>query len=105
MAVPRPVEEQPSRAIAVALPTALQPYARTTQRWRVGCEVVPLRDGGETYAAMIAAISEAKVSIHLETYILASDRTGDRFKAALVARAKAGVKVRLMYDAVGSFGL
>jgi cardiolipin synthase len=105
MAVPQPVGEQPSRAIAVALPSALQPYARSLLRWRVGCEVVPLRDGGETYTAMLTAIAGAKKTICLETYILASDRTGDRFKAALVERAKAGVKVRLMYDAVGSFGL
>ena len=105
MAVPQPVGEQPSRAIAVALPSALQPYARSLLRWRVGCEVVPLRDGGETYTAMLTAIAGAKKTICLETYILAGDRTGDRFKAALVERARAGVKVRLMYDAVGSFGL
>ena len=105
MAVPSAVEDAPSRAITVALPQALQPYARTGLRWRPGCEVVPLRDGGETYTAMLAAIAGAKTTIHLETYILASDRTGDRFKAALIERAKAGVTVRLMYDAVGSFGL
>jgi len=105
MAVPKAVEDAPSRAIAIALPQALQPYARSALRWRVGCEVVPLRDGGETYAAMLTAIAAAKTSVHLETYILASDQTGDRFKAALVERAKAGVTVRLLYDAVGSFGL
>ena len=44
-------------------------------------------------------------SILLETYILAADHTGDRFKAALIERARAGVKVRMIYDAVGSFGL
>ena len=105
MAVPKAVEDAPSRAIVVALPQALRPYARSVLRWREGCEVVPLRDGGETYAAMLAAIASAKKSICMETYILASDQTGDRFKAALVARAKAGVTVRLLYDAVGSFGL
>jgi cardiolipin synthase len=104
-AVPEPIDDSPSRAVAVALPKALQPYARSALRWRVGCEVVPLRDGGETYTAMLAAIGSAQRMICLETYILASDRTGERFKAALVERAKAGVQVRLMYDAVGSFGL
>jgi cardiolipin synthase len=103
--VPQPIDDAPSRAITIALPHALQPYARTAVRWRVGCEVTPLRDGGETYAAMLAAIAAAKRTICLETYILASDRTGDRFKAALVERARAGVSVRVMYDAVGSFGL
>jgi cardiolipin synthase len=104
-AVPQPIEDAPSRAIAVALPRVLQPYSRSALRWRVGCEVVPLRDGGETYGAMLDAIDAARRTICLETYILASDRTGERFKQALIARAKAGVNVRLMYDAVGSFGL
>ncbi|MGE5180491.1 MAG: phospholipase D-like domain-containing protein [Acidobacteriota bacterium] len=103
--VPHPLEEAPSRAIAVALPKAMQRYARSTVRWRIGCDVTPLRDGGETYAAMLAAIASARQSICCEVYILASDRTGERFRTALVERARAGVTVRLMYDAVGSFGL
>jgi cardiolipin synthase len=105
MAVPRPVEDQPSRAIAVALPREVQRFARSQMRWRPGCEVTVLRDGAATFPAMLEAIANAKTSICLETYILAADRTGDRFKLALVERARAGVKVRIIYDAVGSFGL
>src|SRR5262249_61332201 len=59
----------------------------------------------ETYRGMLAALAEARHSICFETYILAADRTGDRFKDVLIDRARAGVKVRLIYDAVGSFGL
>ncbi|HSD89126.1 MAG TPA: phospholipase D-like domain-containing protein, partial [Kofleriaceae bacterium] len=103
--VPEPVDDAPSRAIAVQLPPALQPYARSVIKWRVGCDVTVLRDGGQTYKAMLEAIVHAKKSICLETYILAGDSTGDRFKLALVERARAGVAVRLIYDAVGSFGL
>lgn len=105
MAVPRPVEDQPSRAIAVVLPAPLQRFARSAVRWRAGCEVTVLRDGAGTYPAMLEAITAAKKSINLETYILAADLTGDRFKLALVERARAGVAVRIIYDAVGSFGL
>jgi cardiolipin synthase len=105
MAVPQPVEDQPSRAIAVQLPHELQRFARSLQRWRPGCEVTLLRDGGPTFTAMLDAITQAKTSILLETYILAADHTGDRFKLALVERARAGVAVRIIYDAVGSFGL
>jgi len=104
-AIPVPVEDVPSRAIAVQLPRDLQPYARSVMKWRVGCEVTVLRDGGQTYKAMLDAIGAAKKTICFETYILASDSTGDRFKLALVERARAGVKVRLIYDAVGSFGI
>jgi cardiolipin synthase len=103
--VPRPLkDEQPSRAI-VLLPKEVQRYARSAVRWRAGCEVTVLRDGAETYPAMLAAIAGAQRTIHLETYILAPDHTGERFKLALIERARAGVIVRLMYDAVGSFGL
>ncbi|HEY5928226.1 MAG TPA: phospholipase D-like domain-containing protein, partial [Kofleriaceae bacterium] len=103
--VPQPVDDKPSRAIAIQLPAAMQIYARSPLRWRVGCEVTVLRDGGPTYHAMLDAIQSAKESICLETYILASDITGDRFKLALVERARAGVKIRVIYDAVGSFGI
>jgi cardiolipin synthase len=102
---PQPIQDSPSRAIAVQLPRALAPYARTALRWRSGCEVTVLRDGGETYPSMLAALTGARRTICIETYILASDSTGDRFKAVLMERAKAGIEVRLIYDAVGSFGL
>jgi len=103
--VPQPIDDKPSRAIAVTLPKSMVAYARSPMRWRVGCEVTVLRDGGPTYHAMLDAIQSAKHSICLETYILASDTTGDRFKLALVERARAGVQVRVIYDAVGSFGI
>jgi cardiolipin synthase len=103
--VPVPIRDKPSVAIAISLPKAMQPYARSPMRWRIGCVVDVLRDGDETYPAMLAAIAAAKHAIHLETYILAADRTGQRFKDALVERARAGVAVRIIYDAIGSFGL
>ena len=102
---PEPIRDAPSTAIAVQLPPALRPYARNPVRWRLGCEVTVLRDGDETYPAMLAALSSARHTICFETYILAGDRTGDRFKEVLVERARAGVAVRVIYDAVGSFGL
>jgi cardiolipin synthase len=54
---------------------------------------------------MLAALAAAQRSICLETYILVADHTGDRFKAVLLERAHAGVEIRVIYDAVGSFGL
>jgi cardiolipin synthase len=104
-AVPEPIGDLPSTAIAVRLPEALRPYARSPLRWRTGGEVTVLCDGGETYPAMLAALATAQHTICFETYIFAADRTGDRFKAVLLDRVKAGVSVRIIYDAVGSFGL
>jgi cardiolipin synthase len=104
-AAPDPVADAPSHALVVPLPAPLERYARNALRWRVGCEVSVLRDGDQTYSAMLEAIAVAQHTICFETYILAADHTGDRFKLALLERARAGVKVRLIYDAVGSFGL
>ena len=61
-----------------------------------------LRDGAQTFDAMIQAIRSARSFVCLETYILRDDWTGRRFAAALSERARAGVEVNLLYDAWGS---
>jgi cardiolipin synthase len=103
--VPDPINDPPSTAIAVELPRQMVPYARSRLRWRTGGDVAVLRSGGETYPAMLTALAAAQRTICFETYILAADHTGDRFKEVLMERARAGVAVRIIYDAVGSFGL
>jgi cardiolipin synthase A/B len=70
----------------------------------VGNKVALLEDGANTYTAMLQAIKGAKHHVHLETYIFEDDEIGQRFAEALKERARAGVKVRLLYDAVGSIG-
>jgi cardiolipin synthase len=54
--------------------------------------------------AMIALVAGAKEWVHFENYIIRDDRTGLRVAAALSERARAGVRVRVLYDALGSFG-
>jgi cardiolipin synthase len=66
------------------------------------CEVRLLVDGGHKYPALLAAIAQAREHIHLEYYIYNPDRTGGALLEALVERARAGVKVRLLVDAMGS---
>jgi len=61
-----------------------------------------LIDGGATYDALVTAIESAQRHVHLEYYIYAGDRTGTRIRDALIGRAKAGVKVRVLLDGVGS---
>lgn len=60
-------------------------------------------EGDELVEAMLAAIRAAGRHICLETYIFAADAVGRRFAEALAERAEAGVEVRLMVDALGSF--
>ena len=54
--------------------------------------------------AMLALIAGARRTVHFENYIIRDDRTGRRFAAALEDRARAGVQVRVLYDAFGSVG-
>jgi cardiolipin synthase len=61
-----------------------------------------LLDGPETHSAMLEAIAAAEHHVHLETYIFADDEVGSQFAEALVARARAGVPVRVIYDSIGS---
>jgi cardiolipin synthase len=69
----------------------------------IGNKVALLEDGGATYTAMLAAIKAAKHHVHMETYIFEGDDIGKQFAAALSERARAGVRVRLIYDSAGSF--
>lgn len=61
-----------------------------------------LPSGTDCFAAILKAIGQAKQHIHLEYYIFEPDTTGTQFRDALVERATAGVKVRLLLDAIGS---
>ncbi len=68
-----------------------------------GNRVRLLRDSTENYPAWLEAIRSARHRVHFENYILADDATGNRFADALIERAQAGVKVRLIYDWLGVF--
>jgi len=53
---------------------------------------------------MLADIAAAGRWVHFENYIIRDDHTGRCFDDALAARAGAGVRVRVLYDALGSIG-
>lgn len=97
--------EAASDAVGAELPVAWRRYSGARARWRGACQVEVLRDGGETFPAQLSAIAAAQRSVCLEIYIFEDDDIGRRFMDALCERAGAGVKVRLLFDAVGSFGL
>jgi cardiolipin synthase A/B len=67
-----------------------------------GNTITRLDNGSSFYPQMLADISSARHSIALECYILHPDATGESFIAALVERARAGVQVRVVLDAIGS---
>jgi cardiolipin synthase len=61
-----------------------------------------LNNGDEFYPAMLKAIEQAQCSITIEAYIYWAGDIGKRFAQALAARAKAGIGVKILLDAVGS---
>ena len=69
----------------------------------VGNKVLLLKNGTETYNAMLAAIHDAKDSINIEMYIFSDGQVGEMFADALIERQRHGVQVNLMYDGIGSF--
>src|SRR5262249_30708547 len=89
---------------------ALVPLARTA--WglagapvTLGNEVEGLLDGWRAFPAKLAAIERAPRSIDAAYYIFRNDGVGRSFRDALVAAAARGVWVRLLVDALGSFGI
>lgn len=85
-------DPQFARAMGTLLGPALLP----------GNRVSALCNGDEIFPAMLDAIAGARRSITFETYIYWSGDTGRAFGEALSARARAGVKVHVLVDWVGS---
>jgi cardiolipin synthase A/B len=82
-----------------------QAFARTAGVPLIaGNQVRLLRDAKENYSAWQAAIEAAKHYIHFESYILHEDSQGKPFADLLIAKARAGVRVRVIYDWMGGLG-
>ncbi|MFX3624126.1 MAG: cardiolipin synthase [Ectobacillus sp.] len=64
-----------------------------------------LTNGEETFAAVKEVLQKANHHIHMEYYIVRDDKIGTEIKDILIQKAQEGVKVRFLYDAVGSFKL
>jgi cardiolipin synthase len=96
----------PTRETASAVRTlAEQAFSRAA-----GAPLVPsnsirlLKNARENYPAWLDAIARARRYIHFESYIIHDDAVGEQFGDALIARARDGVPVRVIYDWMGGFG-
>jgi cardiolipin synthase len=67
-----------------------------------GNRVSLLQGGDEAYAAMITAISDARKSIVLASYIFRNDAVGHTFVDALAEAHRRGVAVRVLLDSIGT---
>jgi cardiolipin synthase len=80
-------------------------YARAT-----GAPLIPgngvrlLVDAKENYPAWLEAIAAARRTIHFESFIIHEDEVGREFAEALCAKAREGVRVRVVYDWLGAVG-
>ena len=80
-------------------------FARAAGAPRIeGNAVRILRDAAENFPAWRDAIASAKRTILFESYLIEDDAIGREFAAALAARAREGVRVRVVYDCFGSHG-
>jgi cardiolipin synthase len=70
-------------------------------RLREGNRVRLLRDAAENYSRWLAAIGAARQWIHFEMYMIHDDDQGRLFSDALIAKAREGVRVRMLYDWLG----
>ena len=67
-----------------------------------GNAVLALLNGDEIFPSMLQAVRTAQRSITFETYIYWSGDIGQQFADALSERARAGVKVHVLLDWIGS---
>src|SRR5215210_713640 len=80
-------------------------YARATGSPLVtGNGVRLLVDAKENYPAWLEAIASARRTIHFESFIIHEDEVGREFAEALCAKARDGVRVRVVYDWLGAVG-
>ena len=68
-----------------------------------GNTFLALAEGPTAAKAAKEALEAARDHIHLQTYIFKSDRTGNGVRDLLVAAARRGVKVRVLFDALGTY--
>jgi cardiolipin synthase len=69
-----------------------------------GNRVRILEDAADHYPAWLEAIRTAERTVFFESYIVHEDERGAEFADALAERARAGVRVRVLYDWMGGLG-
>jgi len=84
---------------------AQQAYSRAAGAPLIpGNSVLLLRDATENYPAWIKAMRTAEKSIHFENYFITDDDIGNQFAEVMADKARQGIRVRLVYDWLGTLG-
>lgn len=91
-----PISEE-SKQIARLVNSIVEPH------YFAGNEIEVFTSGQEKFDALKRDMLAAKEYIHLQYYIFARDKIGREMRDILVKKAQEGVKVRVIYDHIGSF--
>lgn len=105
----RPQEGKPPQD-ACSVPAPYQPLVTLLTNSNqssllYGSEITIYTDGGEKFRDLLEEIRKATHHIHLQYYIFCDDGIGNRVKALLMEKARAGVEVRVLYDDVGCWNV
>lgn len=65
-------------------------------------DMILLKDVQPAYELLFAEINKAQKNINMEFFIIRNDQTGKHFRRILIKKAKQGVEIRVLYDALGS---
>lgn len=68
-------------------------------------DVEVFTDGRDKFEALLEDLENARDHIHIQYYIFRLDGIGKRIEEILIRKAKSGVKVRMLFDDIGSRGL
>ena len=110
MATVKPPSREMAAHPGTTLPEPLESLRRMAERvgafpLTFGNHIDFYYEGNTAFAAKLEAIRSARDHIHLEYFIVQPDELGHEVLEALTEKARAGVKVRLLYDAMGSHRL
>jgi cardiolipin synthase A/B len=92
--------------VTATVPPA-HPFSRALDR-ATGARPIPgnlvrhIAMSSDALDMMLEMIAGAQRTVHFENYIIQDDHTGSRFASAWAERARAGIRVRILYDAFGS---
>lgn len=103
------ITTQLEQSDATGIPGQWQPLARLLAATGLavplrGSRLTPYTDGASASRALLEAVAGARRHIHLQYYIIDDDQEGRRLAEALMAKAREGVEVRVLYDDVGCNG-
>ena len=106
----KPLHSEVVKQDQCIVPPAYQPLVNLLNRNKrnpllYGSEIFFYTNGTDKFDALLNEINRATHHIHLQYYIFADDEIGRKVKMALIAKAKEGVEVRVLYDDVGSWNV